>query len=492
MNYLDLTIKEIHEALVNKLTTPLELTKEAIKRAKENKDNAFELIIEEDAIKKATELSKLEVPADNYFFGIPYVAKNNFSTKGYETNASSNILNGYVPLFDATVIDALNKANAILIAKSTMDELAMGGTGTSGHLGTTFNPYDKDHKRLVGGSSSGSAVSVADPIVPFALGSDTGDSVRKPASNAGLVGLKPTWGLISRFGLFPFAPSLDHVAYFTRSVTDSAIALNLLAFHDEKDSTSSYKEHPDYVKTLSNDVKNKKVAILKGVIDGISDEKILSSYQKVIEHLKNEGAIVDFVDFDINLLRAIYPAYMVISCAESTSNNANLDGIKFGPYGGGKTYQEVIYNARTKGFSPLIKRRFVLGSYALMKENQHDLFLRAQKARRLIVDRTNEIFKDYDAIILPAAPSVAPLVEGSKEKVKRDYEISDNYLAIGNFGGFPSITIPLGFEDKLPFGINITSKPFDEVNMFSFALNIEKYTGFAGLNIKNAKEKAGE
>lgn len=265
MNYLDLTIEEIHKALLAGKTNPLELTKEAIKRAKENKDNAFEMLIEEDALKKAEELSKLPVPEDNYFFGIPYVAKDNYSTKGYETTASSNILNGYVPLFDATVIKLLNDAGAILIGKSTLDELAMGGTGTSGHKGVTYNPWDKSHTRIVGGSSAGSAVAVSDAIVPFALGSDTGDSVRKPAALAGLVGFKPTWGLISRFGLFPFAPSLDHVAYFTRSVFDSALAMELLSKHDENDSTSSYKERPNYL-DLNSSIDGKRLLLLMASI----------------------------------------------------------------------------------------------------------------------------------------------------------------------------------------------------------------------------------
>lgn len=489
MNYLDLTIAEIHEALLKGEVTPLDLTKEAIKRAKENKDNAFELIIEEDALKKAEELSKLPVPKDDYFFGIPYVAKDNLSTKGYETNASSDILKGYIPLFDATVITKLNEANAILIGKTTLDELAMGGTGTSGHLGVTYNPYDPTHTRMIGGSSCGSASVTASSGVPFALGSDTGDSIRKPASHGGLVGLKPTWGLISRFGLFPFAPSMDHVGFFTRSVLDSAIALDLLSGHDEKDATSSYKEKVNYVSSLNKNVKGKRIAVIKGILDSITNKTILDAFNSLIEKLKSEGAIVTFVDFDINLLRSIYPTYMVISCAESTSNNANLDGIKFGPFRGGKTYQEVIYNARTNGFSPLIKRRFVLGSYSLMRENQEELFLRAQKSRRLIVNKCNEIFKEFDAIVLPSAPSTAPLIHGNDEEVSLDYAIADNWLAIGNFGGYPSITLPLGFENELPFGVNVTCKPFDEVNMFDIALNIEDLTGFKGLSHENFKDK---
>ena len=470
MNYLDLTIEEIHKALLEGKTNPLELTKEAIKRAKENKDNAFEMLIEEDALKKAEELSKLPVPKDNYFFGI--VAKDNYSTKGYETTASSNILNGYVPLFDATVIKLLNDAGAILIGKSTLDELAMGGTGTSGHKGVTYNPWDKSHTRIVGGSSAGSAVAVSDAIVPFALGSDT--------ALAGLVGFKPTWGLISRFGLFPFAPSLDHVAYFTRSVFDSALAMELLSKHDENDSTSSYKERPNYL-DLNSSIDGKKIAVINGIYKGITDKHVLEAFDKNVEFLRKNGAKVDFMDVDINLLRAIYPSYIVISCAEATSNDANLDGIKFGPNYGGKTYSEVMFNARTKGFSALIKRRFVIGSYALMRENQEEVFLRAQRARHLIVNTFNKIFEEYDAVYCPAAPSIAPLINKSSEDINEDFMIADNWLAIGNFGGYPSITLPIGFENDMPLGANLMCKPFDEVNLFNISLKIEEGTGLKNL-----------
>ncbi|MBP5217305.1 MAG: Asp-tRNA(Asn)/Glu-tRNA(Gln) amidotransferase subunit GatA, partial [Bacilli bacterium] len=220
MDYLDLTISEIHQALVEKKTTPLALVHEALERAKQNKDNAFELLVEEAAIKEAKALGEPE--EDNPLWGIPFVLKDNFSTKGIETTASSNILQGYIPLFDATIYAKLKQKKAILIGKTTLDELAMGGTGTTGHKGITYNPWDPKHERLVGGSSCGSATCVSAGIVPFSIGSDTGDSVRKPASYTGLVGFKPTWGRISRYGLFPFAPSLDHVAYFTRDVKDAA------------------------------------------------------------------------------------------------------------------------------------------------------------------------------------------------------------------------------------------------------------------------------
>lgn len=477
----------MHEALLNKKVTILDLVKEAISRAKKDTNNVFEIILEEEAIKEAVELDKHEVPKDNYFYGIPFVAKDNFSTKDIESTGGSNILKGYIPLFDATVIKYLKDAKAILIGKTTLDELAMGGSGTSGHKGLTFNPYDKTHTHMIGGSSCGSAAAVASSIVPFALGSDTGDSVRKPASFSALVGMKPTWGLISRFGLFPFAPSLDHVAYFTRNVKDSALLLNLLSKHDDNDETNSYKVREDYFKEITNNIKGKKIAIVKEIRDSITDPEMIIKFNNSLEYLKKEGALIEEVSINKDLLTSIFPTYFIISCAEATSNNANLDGIKFGPNYGGNTYQEVMHNARTKGFSGLIKRRFVIGSYALMSENQHDLFLRAQKARHLIVDAFNEVFKKYDAIYLLAAPGVAPKFDSKNDRLSSEYLIADNYLAYGNFGGFPSITIPLGFKNDLPYGANITSKPFDEMSVFDIAYSLEGFTKLSDVSVLNYK-----
>ena len=487
MSYLDLTVKEIHEALLNKKVTPLELTKEALKRAKENNDNCFEYICEKEALEKATLLKE---PTDNLFWGIPYVLKDNFSTKNIPTTASSNILNGYIPLFDATVKQKLDEAGAILIGKSTLDELAMGGTGTSGHLGTTYNPYDPNHNHLVGGSSCGSASLVASLVVPFSIGSDTGDSIRKPAHNAGLVGYKPTWGLISRYGLFPFSPSLDHVGYFTRSVYDAASLLNILSGHDENDMTSSYKEKIDYCQGIENENKNFKIAVIEEIYNELINPKIKKSFDNLVNQLKNKGFAIDFIKFDSDLLKAIYPTYFILSCAEATSNNANLDGIKFGPRFEGNTYQEVMTKARSEGFSELIKRRFVIGSYSLMKENQKELFLRAKKARHLIVDAFNDVFKKYDFIMTPAAKDVAPLKEGASDALRKEFKIIDDYLAFANFGGYPSITLPIG-QDKdnlnLPYGVSINAPIFKDKELFNFSNTVEKITHLKNLNSKGVK-----
>lgn len=485
MSYLDLTIKEMHQALVDKKITPLELTLEAIKRAKEDNNNAFETILEKEAIEIASNLKEPEV--DNIFWGIPVGIKDNFSTKGILTTGSSEILRDYVPVFNATVVQKLLDAHVVPIAKTTLDELAMGGTGTTGHKGITYNPYDPSHTRLVGGSSCGSAAMVSNAIVPFALGSDTGDSVRKPASYAGLVGFKPTWGRISRFGLFPFAPSLDHVAYFTRSVEDSALSLSLLAGRDNHDATSSTKPVEDYVKAINNPIKGVKIAVLREVVDSIDDKNILEAFNNTIKELEKQGAVVEYVDFSIKLLESIYPTYMVISCAEATSNNANLDGIKFGPRYEADTYTDVMIKARTKGFCELIRRRFIIGSFALMRENQNDLFLRAQKARRLIVNRTNEILSDYDFIYVPAAPSIAPKFSDSSDRLSNNYLIADNILVLGNFAGLPSLTLPIGKENNMPFGANVMGRAFEEAKVFNVAKIIENIVGLENMSAREVK-----
>lgn len=485
MSYLDLTIKEMHQALVDKKVTPLELTLEAIKRAKEDNNNAFETILEKEAIEIASNLKEPEV--DNIFWGIPVGIKDNFSTKGILTTGSSEILRDYVPVFNATVVQKLLDAHAVPIAKTTLDELAMGGTGTTGHKGITYNPYDPSHTRLVGGSSCGSAAMVSNAIAPFALGSDTGDSVRKPASYAGLVGFKPTWGRISRFGLFPFAPSLDHVAYFTRSVEDSALSLSLLAGRDNHDATSSTKPVEDYAKDINNPIKGVKIAVLREVVDSIDDKNILEAFNNTIKELEKQGAVVKYVDFSMKLLESIYPTYMVISCAEATSNNANLDGIKFGPRYEADTYTDVMIKARTKGFCELIRRRFIIGSFALMRENQNDLFLRAQKARRLIVNRTNEILSDYDFIYVPAAPSIAPKFSDSSDRLSNNYLIADNILVLGNFAGLPSLTLPIGKEDNMPFGANVMGRAFEEAKVFNIGKAIENIVGLENMSAREVK-----
>lgn len=486
MDLLSKNLREIHNAIISGKTTPLELVKEAIRLAKADENNAFEYIAEKEALEKVTQLN--ESKKDSILYGVPVVIKDNYSTKNIPTTASSDILNGYVPIFSSEVVNRLEEAGAIVIGKTTLDELAMGGSGTSGHKGFSYNPWDKSKKHQIGGSSCGSAATVSAGIVPFSIGSDTGDSVRKPASYSGLVGLKPTWGRISRFGLFQFASSLDHVGYFTRNVYDSAAILNILAGRDEKDMSSSFKEVDDYLKNIESPIKGKKIAVIKNIVSTISDKTVVEAFNKTVDSLKSLGAIVEEVEINLHILKAIYPTYIIISCAEAGSNYASLDGVKFTERVPGKTYEEMMINTRTKCFSPFIKRRFVIGSYSLLKENADELFVRAQKCRRLIVDAFNEVLKKYDAIYCPASPNPAPLFESYSDVLSDKYLIADSYLAFANMGGFPSITLPIGFEDGLPFGGNLTCAPFEESKLFNIAYNLEKATGLKDL-VANGEDK---
>lgn len=465
-------IKQLREKLDKGLITSEQLFKEANELAHKYQEeyNSFVTIIDKFECKEKEK---------TLLTGIPYSLKDNFSTAGILTTASSNILRDYVPVYDATVYKKLKEAGAVLIGKTVLDELAMGGTGTTGHTGIVRNPWDKE--RIVGGSSSGSATSVALGIVPFSIGSDTGDSVRKPAAYTGIVGFKPTYGRISRYGLFPFASSLDHVGCLTTCVEDAAIVVDILKGPDKYDMTALKDDNKKYVEVLNNDIKGKKLFYIKEIcnIDEYEevDEEltaILNNFKAVLEKCREIGFIVEEVSFDKNLLKTLYPTYMSISCAEATSNNANLTGILFGPRGEGNTIEEIMFSVRTKGFSELIKRRFVLGSYVLQKENKEKLFLNACRVRRLVVDKINELFKQYDGLILPAIGSIAPKIGEISDRLSDKYLILENHLVIGNFGGFPSITIPSGLINNMPIAINITGRAMEDDLVLNIAYKIEQ------------------
>ncbi|MDO5569236.1 MAG: amidase family protein [bacterium] len=416
--------------------------------------------------------------------GIPYALKDNISTKGILTTASSNILSDYVPVYDATIYKKLKDSGAVLMGKTVLDELAMGGTGTTGHTGMVKNPWNSEC--LIGGSSSGSAAAVALGIVPFAIGSDTGDSIRKPAAFGGVVGYKPTYGRVSRYGLFAFASSLDHLGCFARSVEDVAIVMDTIKGHDEKDMTSLPDESVVYLDSINNDIRGRKLFYIKEICDrkryeNINDEelhKTLDNFYSVIDKCKEMGFVVEEVSFDETLLNAIYPTYISISCAEATSNNANLTGILYGPRSDAKKVNDMMFDARTKGFSELIKRRFVLGSYILQKENQEKLFFNSGRIRRMIVDKFNDLFKEYDGLILPASGGIAPKAGSDDlDKLSKRYLLLENHLAIGNFGGFPSITIPSGLVNDMPVAINITGRVKEDVVVLNMAKKIEDVLG---------------
>lgn len=485
MDMLKLNIDDIRKKLDSKEVTSDELFDEAVKKAHMYQDeyNAFVTIMDK----------KEESDGKSVLSGIPYALKDNFSTKGILTTASSNILKDYVPVYDATAYTKLKESGAVLMGKTVLDELAMGGTGTTGHTGVVRNPWNKD--RLIGGSSAGSACAVALGIVPFAIGSDTGDSIRKPAAFGGVVGFKPTYGRISRYGLFAFASSLDHVGCFTRSVKDAAYVTDVLKGQDEMDMTSLEDDGKVYADLIDNDVKGRKLFYIKEACDienykDSNDEELLETLKKfheTLDKIRSLGIIVEGVSFDKELLNAIYPAYMTISCAEATSNNANLTGIQFGPRAEGTSINDIMFNARTQGFSELIKRRFILGSYILQKENQEKLFLNAGRVRRLIVDKMNELFKEYDGLVMPASGGIAPLFGTKSDQLSDRYLILENHLAIGNFGGFPSISLPSGFVNDMPISINITGRAMEDDVVLNIANKVEEVMGY-----KNIVAKDGE
>lgn len=483
--YRGKSIEELRSMLDKDEVTPEELFNSANRLAHyfQQDYNSFVTIIDKFKYKDRNSLLN----------GIPYALKDNFSTSGILTTASSNILKDYVPVYDATVYKKLKKAGAVLVGKTVLDELAMGGTGTTGHTGIVRNPWNKDC--MIGGSSAGSASSVALGIVPFSIGSDTGDSVRKPASHGGLVGFKPTYGRISRYGLFAFASSLDHVAMFSRNVRDAAIITDVLKGKDINDMVTLNDDKKTYADLIDKDIKGKKLFYIKEICGldtykDTSDEtltKTLESFHETLDKLRSQGFIIEEVSMDKKLLEAIYPTYMCISCAEATSNNSNLTGIQFGPRGEGQSVEEIMFDARTKGFSELIKRRFILGSYILQKENQEKLFLNAQRVRHMIVDKMNEFFEEYDGMIAPCSGGLAQSFDSSSEQLSDRYLILENHLAIGNFGGFPSITLPYTMINDMPVGLNITGRVKEDDVVLNMANYVEKVTG-----LKDIYSKVGD
>ena len=485
MEYMNKSIEQIHKALLDSEVTSKELINESLEKSKklQEKCNAFVTILDD---------AKEVLVNDNLLSGIPYGIKDNYSTKGILSTGSSNTLKDYVPFFTATAIKNLERAGAIPVNKTVMDEFGMGGTGTTGHTGVVRNPWDKT--RMCAGSSAGSACAVAAGVYPYATGSDTGDSIRKPAAYCGIVGYKPTYGMISRYGLFPFASSLDHCGVLTRSVEDAAIVVDNMKGIDKNDMTSFDSNNIHLFKSINGKVVGKKLCCIKEICDinmypNASEElkEHLGNFNKAIDNCKKLGMEVNEVSVDKKLLDALASAYVVISCAEATSNMSNLTGIIFGPRGEGSNYIEMMKDYRTKGFSPLIKRRFVIGSYVLQAQNKDRYFHNAQRVRRLLVDEWKKIFEEYDAVILPVGSGPAKHLDESKDILDEDTTILEEHLQVGNFGGFPSITIPDGFIDGLPVALNITGNCYDDANVINIAFAIENSMNYKGQIAKEVK-----
>ena len=486
MKYMNKSLVELHKMLKNGEVTSDELIKESLELSHEVQDkyNAFVTILDDAKGVKIT---------DNILSGIPCGIKDNYSTKGVLSTGSSNTLKDYVPFFDATAYAKLKEAGAVMVNKTVMDEFGMGGTGTTGHTGIVLNPWDKT--RMCAGSSSGSACAVAAGVYPYATGSDTGDSIRKPAAFCGIVGYKPTYGMISRYGLFPFASSLDHLGVLTRSVEDAAIVVDEMKGIDKNDMTSWDSSKIHLKDSLTGNVKGKKICYIKEICDIAEYEnpsnelkEHFNNFFKAIDKCKELGMEVEEVSVNRTLLNAIASVYVVISCAEATSNMSNLTGIIFGPRVQDKdNWIDMVKEYRTKGFSSLIKRRFVIGSYVLQSQNQDRYFRNAQRVRRLLVDAWKDLFKKYDAVILPVSSGPAKKIHEDNDMLSKETATLEEHLQVGNYGGFPSITIPDGFVNGLPVALNITGNCYDDENVLNIAYALESAMDYKGQIAKEAE-----
>lgn len=423
------------------------------------------------------------LPSDSPLFGWPIAVKDNFVTKGHLSTAGSKILSNHVGVYDATAVLKLKQAGCVVVAKTALDELGMGGTGLTCFTGPVHNPHDVS--RQAGGSSSGSAVVVAAGAVRMALGSDTGDSVRKPASFCGIVGVKPTYGRISRYGVIPYASSLDHVGYFTTDVMDAALTLEALSGFDPHDPTTIIEPLQPFASDLKGDLSGKKIGVFRNVIDHIDNKDTLALFDQLINNIKEKGAEVVDVFYDETLLVTALPTYYIIANCEATANHANLTAVNFGLQQPGEDLESIMKASRTIGFNPTLRKRFVIGSYGLKDENQERIFKKAQRVRRRLVEELDHVLSDIDVLIAPASSSIAPKIEEEDiDKLSAKHLISENYMVLGNFSGYPSMTIPMGSILGMPIGVNITTKAKSEALMFEVALGLEK-----AINYKNNGKK---
>lgn len=467
MRYLDLNISEINALLKNKEIKPIDLVNEAFERIENTDLNCFITLNKEEAIKKAIELENKEV--DNLLFGLPIAIKDNIVTKDLRTTAASHMLDDFMPIYDATVVSKIKEKNMIIIGKTNMDEFAMGSTGETSYFGNTLNPFDKT--LTPGGSSSGSAACVAARITPFALGTDTGGSIRQPSSFCGLVGLKPTYGTVSRYGVIAFASSLDQVGPMTRNVYENALLLNAISGYDKNDLTSR-DINIDYTKLIGKDIKDLKIAIPNYYMSDVINEEIKNKVLAIVELLKEKGASVEYIDIDY--LKYAIPLYQVIALGEASSNLARYDGVRYGLSIEAKNIEDLYKNTRSEGFGNEVKRRIMIGSHILSGKNAQEYYYKALKVRKAMTNSFKETFKKYDLIIGPTNTDVAYKL-GTKcdDALKSFY---DDLLTIPvNMAGLPAISLPIGFNhDNLPIGMHIIGNYFEEDKIYQLASFIEK------------------
>lgn len=469
--YLDLSIKEIHELLIAKKITPLDLVEEAYMRIEENNDlNSFITLNKIEATEYAKKLAEEDVEIDNLLWGIPIAIKDNISTKGIRTTCASKMLENYVPIYDATVIEKVKEAKMIIIGKTNMDEFAMGSTSRTSYFGAPKNPIDKT--KITGGSSGGSAACISGNLVPLALGTDTGGSIRQPASYTGIVGMKPTYGRVSRYGLVAFGSSLDQIGPMTRNVYENALLLNRIVGKDKKDLTSASREIEDFTRLIGKDINGMKIAIPNYFVSDIVSPVILEKLNHVVDILKENGATVDYVD--MKYLDQAVTLYQIIAMGEASSNLARFDGVKFG-YRSEKSdsVEEMYANTRCEGFGKEVKRRIMVGSYLLSGDNAKIYYDKALMIRNAMKEEFDKVFKDYDFVFGPTTTTVAYGLEESLDDPTKSF--MDDVLVIPvNMAGLPGLNISMGRNnDNMPIGLHIIGNRFEEAKMYQMASFLE-------------------
>jgi aspartyl-tRNA(Asn)/glutamyl-tRNA(Gln) amidotransferase subunit A len=471
----DLTIDQARKLLQKKEISSVELTGSVLERISkvEERVHAFVTVTREAALQQAQQADARIKQGDvSPLTGIPALIKDNMCTKGIRTTCSSHMLEKFVPPYDATVVERLNGAGMVMVGKGNMDEFAMGSSTEHSAFFATRNPWDLE--RVPGGSSGGPAASVAAGEALYSLGSDTGGSIRQPASFCGIVGLKPTYGLVSRFGLVAFGSSLDQIGPMTKDVTDAALVLNAIAGYDAKDSTSADRPVPDYTKSLIPDLKGIKLGIPKEYLVEGMEPGVRDAIDAAIAKLEQLGATVDR---EVSLPNTKYalPVYYIIAPSEAMANLARYDGVKYGYSHEGSNMWDAMEKTRGLGFGSEVKRRIILGTYALSAGYYDAYYVKAQKVRTLIRREFDEVFKRYDALITPTSPTVSFKV-GAKTGDPLQMYLSDICTLPVNIAGTPGLSIPAGFSDGLPVGMQIIGKPFSEEMLFRVAYAYEQAT----------------
>jgi aspartyl-tRNA(Asn)/glutamyl-tRNA(Gln) amidotransferase subunit A len=473
-----LTIHETHQLLKTKQLSSVELTRSALDRiqALESKVHALITVTDELALKQAAEADRLIAAGQaRPLTGVPAIIKDNICTKGIRTTCSSKMLENFVPPYNATVMNKLLAEGMVMVGKANMDEFAMGSSTENSAFFTTHNPWDLS--RVPGGSSGGSAASVAAGEAVYALGSDTGGSIRQPAGFCSVTGLKPTYGRVSRYGLVAFASSLDQIGPLTQDVTDSAIVMNAISGYDDRDSTSVPCETPDYTRSLKSDLKGIRLGVPKEYFVEGMDPEVKSDIETAIKTLGELGASIEW---NVSLPSTPYAlaVYYIIAPSEASANLARYDGVKYGySYKDAANMWDAMQKTKQYGFGPEVKRRIMLGTYALSAGYYDAYYVKAQKVRTLIRREFDQAFERFDALITPTSPT-APFTIGEKTNDPVQMYLSDVCTLPINIAGVPAISVPAGFSKNLPIGMQIIGNLFSEETLFRVAYAFEQATSW--------------